>query len=132
MTPPSPRIAGPSHGLGAGVAEEGAIAAGVLDEELRQLDLWHRVELVGGLHQDARLFGDGLDDRRMAMAEAGDCPATHHVEVLPVAVVEDAAALAADDRDGSAVGGVHQVTLGQLLPIGHGASFGWREIRALP
>ena len=88
-------LTAPVHGLGAGVHDEGVRQRPVAQprQALDQLELGKRVEDVRRLHEPACLLADGLDQDRMAVAQAADGPPRHQVDVLaPVGVVQARAA----------------------------------------
>ncbi len=68
-------------GFGAGVGEEDAIQAGALGEPQRKLRLALVIEEVRGVDERAALLGDGLLDRRMAVAERVDADAAEQIEI---------------------------------------------------
>lgn len=87
-------------GFGAAVAEEALSAEGPLREELGQLGLLRDVEGVVDVQQFGGLAADGLDDLRMAVADAADRPAGEHVEDLVALGVVEVTAFAFDDGTG--------------------------------
>ena len=84
------------EGVGQGVAREPRDA-------LDQLELRQGVEDVGRLHQAPGLLGDGLDERRVRVAQAADRPARHQVQVL--------AALGVGEPGAATLGHHHRVAL---------------------
>ena len=70
------------------------------EQPLGQLDLGLVQEQVAGVREPRDLAGDGLDQRRVAVAERADRDPGDQVEVLVAVGVPHLAALAADQRDG--------------------------------
>src|SRR4051812_18120890 len=69
--------------FGTGIAEERGIGEGVVDEALRELFLPRDAEQVRSVPQPLGLLGDGGDDMRVAMAEAGHRDPAGEIEKFP-------------------------------------------------
>src|SRR5262249_40590679 len=96
--------------LGAARGEERAVdlAGREAREALGQVELRPGVDQVGGLHQSARLVGDRLGQRRVAMADRGPAPAGGQVDELAAVDVPHTRALAALEGDRPAPDGRHE------------------------
>ena len=66
-------------GLSATIPKEHAIQTTVLDEQLRQQELRHRVELIGRLDQGGRLLSNGVGHNRMRVPQVVDRPAGNQI-----------------------------------------------------
>ena len=105
-------------GLGAGVAEEHPrlrVGAEVADQRLGQRDTGFGGVEVGGVAQRVQLRGDGLDDRRVAVAEHVDRDAAEQVQVGLAVGVGDHGAVAAGQRQRRGAVVVHHHRLPTLL-----------------
>jgi hypothetical protein len=71
--------------------------------KIDHVELGQRVEEVRGLHQAPRLLPDRLDQRRVAVPDAGDAPAGGEVDELPTLDVPDPGAAPLDQRHGLAL-----------------------------
>jgi 7,8-dihydroneopterin aldolase/epimerase/oxygenase len=91
--------------LGARVGEERARdrLGRELREPVAEIELRQRVEDVRGLHQAAGLLGDRAHERGMRVANAGDSPARHQVDVLLSEHVDHTRAAPARERHGKAL-----------------------------
>ena len=98
--------------LRAGVAEEHAVEARVLDEQLGELDHRLRVVEVRGVDQRLRLLGERLRDHGVRVAEDVHGEAADEVEVLVALRVPDARAFATFEDDG-----LPAVVLEDVLPF---------------
>ena len=76
-------------GLGAGIAEEAQVHAGDVAQGAAEFFLQRHFIQDGGVHQGARLVGNGLGDHRVGVAESADGDAGGGVEVAAaVRIVE--------------------------------------------
>ena len=69
------------HRLGAGIAEKHGVGEGVGDQPLGQPVLPRDAEQVGGVPDLLRLLGQGLDQARVGVAQAGDRDAAGEVQI---------------------------------------------------
>ena len=97
------------HGLGAGVAEEGALQAAGFGQTLGERSLISVVIEIGRVKQAAGLFADHLDQPRMRVAERVDADARDEVEIALARWIEDVAAFAALEHQRIAGVGLEQV-----------------------
>jgi hypothetical protein len=102
-------------GLGAAVAEEGAVQPGEAGQAPRQLCLVGMIEKVGDVDQFARLPLQGARDGGMAVAQGVHPDAAEEVEITPPPGVVEIDAVPAGEEHGQAVvGGQQQLRLGAL------------------
>jgi len=96
-------------GFRAGIAEENPVHFGQFAEFVCQhFLLWNTVD-IGAVHQQMRLFGDGLGNGWVSMAQTAYCDAAERVQILVAVAVPQIAALSPVDGDGKAIVGVHRV-----------------------
>ena len=82
------------HGLGSGVAEEGALETADLGQALGQRSLVLVVEVVRGVDEQAGLLAEHPQDARVAVAQRVDADAGEQIEVALAAQIEHVASLA--------------------------------------
>jgi hypothetical protein len=95
-------------GLGAGVAQEGALHAGQCTEPLAELLLQRDAVHVGGVQQGRRLVAQRLRHVRVGVTETGHRDAAQRVEVALAIAVPQPGAFAARERDRQPVVGGHK------------------------
>ena len=100
-------------GLGAGVGEEGFVAAGEFGEALGEEHHVGVVVEVGAVGQHFGLADDGGGDVRVAVAAGQGGDAGGEVDVLHAVNVGDLAAVALEERHCGGIG-VHEVLLVQV------------------
>ena len=105
-------------GLGAAVADEYLVQRAVLDEDLRQLNLRNRIELIGCLEQRPGLLRDGVGDGLVGVAHVIDRPPGGEIQVFFPVDVPYPGAFAPLDDDGLPPHQEHVVLAFQGFPIG--------------
>ena len=110
--------------LCAAVAEEDPGHAGLLENQVGEVELGDRIEVVGDVEQGLGLGLDCIDDARMAVAEVVGGDPGDEVEVLVALVVPDFGSFATHERDGQTPRRHHEDGRLALGSGGHGRNSG--------
>ena len=113
--------------LGAAVAEKNPGHTRLFEDDVGEIELGDRVEVVRDMQQRLGLLLDRLDDSRVAVTEVVGSDASDEVEVLVALVVPDPGALAAHQRDGQTARRHHEYGGLALSGGGHGRHSGYAD-----